>query len=155
MNILVMGMNYVPEKTAIGPLTADMCEDLVIRGHEVTVITGFPHFPEWRVYDHHRGKLFAREILNGVRVRRGYVYVPSKPNPRQRIAYDSSIALSAGLNLFGCPHPDVIIVISPPLQLAAMAEMAGKIWRTPVLLVLQDIVPDVAVSLGIVLPQLI
>lgn len=148
MNILVFGMNYVPEKTAIGPLTADMCQDLVARDHQVTMVTGFPHFPEWRVYDGYRSKLFARETRHGVRVRRGFVYVPGKPGPRQRVMYDSSISLSAALNLIGVSRPDVIVVISPPLQLALTALAAGKLWRAPVLLVIKDIVPDVAISLG-------
>lgn len=147
MKILVFGMNYIPEKTAIGPLTADMCQDLAARGHMIYMITGFPHFSEWRIHLNYKGRLFASEILNGVKVKRGFVFVPGKPNPRQRIMYDTSIALSAGINLIGIPRPNVIIVISPPLQLVVLALAAGKIWNVPVLLVIKDIVPDVAVGL--------
>lgn len=148
MKILVLGMNYVPEKTAIGPLTADMCAYLAARGHSIEVVTAFPHYPEWSVYHGYRGKLFAGEILDGVVIRRGYVYVPGKLNAPQRILYDTSIALSAGLNLVRCAHPDVILVLSPPLQLVLTALAAGKVRRIPVLLVIKDIVPDVAVSVG-------
>ncbi|MCL5026071.1 MAG: WcaI family glycosyltransferase [Chloroflexi bacterium] len=149
MNILVLGMNYVPEKTAIGPLTADMCAYLAQRGHDVAVATGFPHYPEWRVYDGYRGRLFAREVVSGVAIHRGYVYVPGKPNAPQRVIYDTSIALSAGLSLLKCAHPDVMVVLSPPLQLVLTSIAAGRVWRAPVLLVIKDIVPDVAVSVGL------
>jgi len=144
-----MGANYIPEKTAIGPLSADLCEHMVGLGHSVTLITGFPHYPEWRVYDKYRGKMFEREELHGVNVLRGFIYVPPKPTPIHRIAYDSSIAASASVNLLRCGTPDVIVVVSPPLQLAVVALVAGKLWRVPVLLSIQDIVPDVAIQLGI------
>lgn len=154
-HILIMGMNYIPEKTASGPVTADMCEDLVARGHRVTMVTGFPHYPEWCVYDGYRGKLFTHEMLNGVSVRRGFVYVPEKPNPLRRVLYDCSIALSAGLNLFGCSRPAVLMVISPPLQLAVTALGIGKLWKVPVLLVIKDIIPDLAIDLGMLKHPLI
>jgi len=153
MKILVLGMNYIPEKTAIGPLTADMCQNLVARGHMIYMITGFPHFPEWHIYKGYKCKLFSHEILNDVKIRRGFVYVPGKPNPLHRVMYDTSISISAGINLIGLSRPKVIIVISPPLQLVVLALAAGKIWNVPVLLVIKDIVPDVAISLGMLKNQ--
>jgi colanic acid biosynthesis glycosyl transferase WcaI len=148
LHILVLGVNYVPEKTGIGPLTADMCEDLVGRGNEVTMVTAFPHYPEWQVYSGYRGRLFTQEEVGGVQVRRGFVYVPGKPNPYQRVVYDLTMALSGGLNLLGIRRPDAILAISPPLQLALTALVASRFWGTPVLLIIKDIIPDVAISLG-------
>lgn len=148
MNILVMGMNYAPEKTAIGPFTSCLCEYLADRGHEVTVVTAFPHYPEWRIHGEYRGKVFLRERINGIAVYRSYVYVPSKPNTLQRIAYDSSFSLSTFVTGLLVWEVDVIVCISPPLQLGLMAYILGKLKGVPFLFHIKDLLPDAAVNVG-------
>lgn len=149
MNVLVMGMNYAPEKTAIGPFTSCLCEYLADRGHEVTVVTAFPHYPEWRIQDGYRGKVFLRDRVNGILVYRSYVYVPAKLNTLQRIAYDSSFSLSAFVSaLLVGKAMDVIVCISPPLQLGLMAYILGKLKGVPFLFHIKDLLPDAAVNVG-------
>ena len=70
MHILVLGINYAPEKTSVAPFTTGLCEHLAALGHRVTVVTAFPYYPQWRVWDGYRGSLYRRETLNGVELRR-------------------------------------------------------------------------------------
>ena len=49
MRVLIIGINYRPELTGIGPYTAGLAEHLASRGDDVTVITGLPHYPGWRI----------------------------------------------------------------------------------------------------------
>ncbi len=49
MRVLIVGINYSPELTGIGPYTAGLAEHLASRGDDVTVITGLPHYPDWRI----------------------------------------------------------------------------------------------------------
>ena len=148
MNILVMGMNYAPEKTAIGPLTSSLCEYLAQQGHKVTVVTAFPHYPEWRIRDGYRGKVFFRDHVNGIPVYRSYVYIPSRPSTMQRMAYDSSFSLSAFLSALLVWKVNIIICISPPLQLGLMAYILGKLKGAPFFFHIQDLLPDAAVNVG-------
>ncbi len=148
MKILILGLNYLPESTSIGPYTADLAEYVQQRGHDVQVVTGFPSAPGWKVTDEYRGKRFMREVVRGVPVLRTYLYVPR--NPRQtfrRVLFDSSFAISA---LAGAltGRPDIVMVISPPLQLAVTGWMLGTFYGAPVFLHLKDIVPDAAVAVG-------
>ena len=46
--MLVVGLNYAPETTGIGPYTSGMCAALSEQW-DVTVATAHPHYPEWRV----------------------------------------------------------------------------------------------------------
>ena len=39
MKILVVSQNYFPEQFRIN----DICKELVLKGHSVTVLTGLPH----------------------------------------------------------------------------------------------------------------
>ncbi|MBI5676094.1 MAG: WcaI family glycosyltransferase [Nitrospirae bacterium] len=151
MHVLVVGMNYAPEQTAIGPLTTELCEHLVSQGHRVSVITGFPHFPEWKVHNNYKKKILQRENIKGVSVYRGYVYVPSQPrNALQRIIYDTSICISSFLWGLTIRRVDVILVVSPPLQLCLTAYYLSKIRNCGLIMLIQDIVPDAAIDMGII-----
>lgn len=62
MKILVFSQYYYPEPFKIH----EICEELVRRGNEVTVITGLPNYPEGKIYDGYDCK--SEEMLNGVHV---------------------------------------------------------------------------------------
>ena len=46
MKILVICQYYYPEPFRVH----DICEELVKRGHQVTVVTGEPNYPEGLIY---------------------------------------------------------------------------------------------------------
>ena len=79
MNILILGLNYSPELTSIGPYTTGLAEHLSSAGHKVKVVTGFPTAPQWEVWKGYKGRRFMREVLNGIPVLRTYLYVPKDP----------------------------------------------------------------------------
>ncbi len=66
MKILVICQYYDPEPFRI----TDICEELVRRGHSVTVVTGTPNYPMGEVYPGYENVQKADEILNGVRIHR-------------------------------------------------------------------------------------
>ena len=43
MHILLLALNYWPDKLGNAPLMVGLCEGLVARGHRVTVVCAFPH----------------------------------------------------------------------------------------------------------------
>ncbi len=151
MRILVLGMNYLPESASIGPYTADLAEFLVKRGHDVQVVTSFPMAPQWRIWDGYRGEWWRREVINGVRVLRTYVYVPADPRRAlKRVLYDLSFSASGLAGALASGGADVVLAISPPLQLGVTAWIASLFKRAPVCLHLQDLVPDAAVATGLI-----
>ena len=151
MRILVLGMNYLPESASIGPYTADLAQFLATRGHDVQIVTSFPMAPQWRIWDGYRGEWWRREVINGVRVLRTYVYVPADPRRAlKRVLYDISFSLSGLAGTIASGRADVILAISPPLQLGVTAWLAGLFKRAPVFLHLQDLVPDAAVATGLI-----
>lgn len=64
MNILVISQYYYPEDFRIN----DICEEFVRRGHQVTVVTGMPNYPEGVVYKGYENSYRSPEIINGVKV---------------------------------------------------------------------------------------
>jgi colanic acid biosynthesis glycosyl transferase WcaI len=144
-----VGFNYLPESTSIGPYTADLAEYLQRRGHDVRVVTGFPIAPQWKIWEGYRGRRFMREVINGVPVHRTYTYVPENPKRAlQRILFDCSFAASALVGALFGPRPDLVIAISPPLQLAVTGWIVGLLRGSKMFLQIQDLVPDAAVAVG-------
>jgi colanic acid biosynthesis glycosyl transferase WcaI len=143
-------MNYLPETTSIGPYTADLAEYLQEQGHKVTVVTSFPMIPYWQVWEGYRGKLFQRETINGVTVLRTYVFVPEQPRKAiLRILYDMSFSCSALLGGLLAGKADVVVAISPPLQLGLTGWLLGILKHASVHFHIQDLVPDAAVATGV------
>ena len=66
MKILVICQYYYPEPFRIN----DICEELVKKGHEVTVVTGTPNYPMGEIYSGYENGLKSDEVLNGVKIHR-------------------------------------------------------------------------------------
>lgn len=66
MKILVVCQNYYPEQFRI----TDICEELVKRGNEVSVITGLPNYPKGQIFDGYKHGKKRDEIINGVKIHR-------------------------------------------------------------------------------------
>jgi colanic acid biosynthesis glycosyl transferase WcaI len=149
MRFLILGLNYLPESTSIGPYTADLAAHLQHCGHEVQVITGFPVAPYFKVWEGYQNRWFMREVVNGVKVIRTYLYVPARPERvLNRIAFDISFAASALLAGLAAGRADVIIAVSPPLQLGLTALAISRVKRARVFLLIKDMVPDAAIAAG-------
>jgi glycosyltransferase involved in cell wall biosynthesis len=150
VRIVLAGINYRPEVTGIGPYNTQLAEHLAAGGHRVTVLTSPPWYPHWRIDSAYRGRRpFAVERIEGVRVIRGPILLPG---PRQtasrRILFDSSFAATALLASAGVGRVDHVICVSPPLQLGATAWMIARARGARLTVHLQDIVPDAALSTG-------
>lgn len=152
MRVLILSINYWPEVTGIGAFTTYRAEYLAAAGYDVEVCTTFPYYPEWKLPAKYSGKLTASETRNGVRIRRSYAYVPNPPSAVKRIVHEASFVATATLRAAFCKRPDVLLVVSPPLGLAAPAILLSRIWRVPYVFDVEDLQPDSAIELDM-LPQ--
>jgi colanic acid biosynthesis glycosyl transferase WcaI len=148
MRILVLGINYWPEETGIAVFNTGRCEYLAARGHDVTMCTGFPYYPQWRVDDRYRGRLFGREARNGVRILRSYLYVPRHVTTIRRIVHEASFVASSCMRALNGRRPDMLLTESPPLALGLSSVLLTRLWRIPYVLHVSDLQPDAAVDLG-------
>lgn len=148
MRILVLSINYWPEEMGIGPVTTWRCEYLASRGHEVTVCTTFPYYPEWRVDDRYRSRRWQREIHEGVTILRSPAWVPARLTSLKRILFEASFLVGNLARTISAPKPDLLLVVSPPLGLALTARLLGRLWRIPFVYDVMDLQPDAAAELG-------
>ncbi|NEQ18403.1 MAG: glycosyltransferase, partial [Moorea sp. SIO3E2] len=153
MRILIYSYNYHPEPIGIAPLMTELAEGLVKRGHDVRVITAMPNYPQRQIYEGYRGKLYLTEHIKGVIVDRCYVRIRPKPNLIDRLLLEASFVATSFLKALSSPRPDIIILTSPPLLVSLPAVILGWIHRTPVILNLQDILPEAAIKVGLLSNQ--
>ena len=148
MRILVLTINYWPERTGIGAVLTRRCEYLASVGHEVTVCTGMPYYPEWQVYPGYERKLILREKRNGVNILRSWIWVPSKVTSAKRVVFEASFLASSLLRALGSSKPDLLLIESPPLGLGLSAIFLSKWWKIPYVFDVMDLQPDAAADLG-------
>lgn len=137
MRVVVLGLNYAPETTGIAPYTTGVARHLAHLGHEVTVITGHPHYPEWHL---HAGYEHPRPPVpdHGVHLVRVPHPVPGNPSGLSRVWMEVVFAVQAARRLVR-ERPDVLIVISPALLSLVPALLLRRIRGYRVGAVVQDL----------------
>jgi glycosyltransferase involved in cell wall biosynthesis len=120
-------------------------------GHEVTVLTGFPNHPtgevpmEWRSRSR---RLVHKEILDGVRVVRTWLWALPNRAAHERIRNYASFWLSASLTGLTLPRPDVVIGTSPQLLVALAGWWIAWWKRVPFVFEVRDLWPESLVAVG-------
>ncbi|MCU0534854.1 MAG: glycosyltransferase family 4 protein [Hydrococcus sp. Prado102] len=150
MRILVYSYNYHPEPIGIAPLMTELAEGLAQRGHQVRVLTAMPWYPANEIAPEYRGKLYLTEKKNNVKVQRSYVWIRRDRGLRNRVLFELSFVVLSFFQALMGRRPDVILLTVPGLPVCVPAAILGWIYRTPIVLNLQDILPDAAVHVGLI-----
>ncbi|MDR3468658.1 MAG: WcaI family glycosyltransferase [Xanthobacteraceae bacterium] len=151
MKILVVGINYAPELIGIGKYTTEMCNELRRKGHEVTVVTAPPYYPDWRIVKPYSGFAYSSEVVDGIEVVRCPLYVPSLPRAFHRILHHLSFAITSAPAILVQAlkvRPDVVLSVAPSLLSAPAALVAGKLSGAATWLHIQDFEVDAAFNLN-------
>lgn len=150
MRILIYSYNYHPEPIGIAPLMTELAEGLVKRGHQVRVVTAMPWYPGSEIAREYRGKLYLTEERNGVEIQRCYVWIRKKRNFINRVFFELSFMFLSFFQGLQGWRPDVIFLTVPGLPVSIPAAILGWIYHSPIILNLQDILPDAAVHVGLI-----
>jgi colanic acid biosynthesis glycosyl transferase WcaI len=129
VKVSILGINYAPEPTGIAPYTTRLAEGLTNRGHDVQVLTGYPHYPQWK-RDAASFGFRSDEEIDGVRVHRLSHHVPHDLSWVGRAAMELSFGLQLMTTKWG--RPAVVLCITPPLLATAMSAIRCRLtWRRP------------------------
>jgi colanic acid biosynthesis glycosyl transferase WcaI len=153
MRILIYSYNYYPEPIGIAPLMTELAEGLVKRGHQVRVVTAMPWYPEGEIYPEYQGKLYLTEERNGVTIQRSYIWTRRERNLKNRALFELSFIGLSFLQALKGWKPDLIFLTIPGLPVAIPATFLSWLYRIPIVLNLQDILPDAAVHVGLITNQ--
>lgn len=146
MKILVVCQYYYPEPFR----HPDICEELVKRGHEVTVVTGLPNYPMGNIYEGYQKGEKRDEVLNGVKVHRCYT-IGRKHGALYRFLNYYSYALSSTRYIKKIKEEYDVVFVNQlsPVMMANAAITYKKKHKKPVVLYCLDLWPESLVSGGI------
>jgi colanic acid biosynthesis glycosyl transferase WcaI len=148
--ITIIGINYYPEDSAIGLYTTQKAEYLVSKGFEVTVITGFPYYPQWKIREDYKSKPYLfKETINGVNILRSKQYVPRNPTFSKRIIHIASFTLGNFINLFKSNKPDIVISIIPFTTSVLLGWFLKIRYKSKLWVHIQDFEFDAAIDSGL------
>lgn len=146
MKILVVCQYYDPEPFR----HPDICEELVRRGHDVTVVTGLPNYPMGEIYEGYRNGKKRKEVLNGVKVHRCFTIGRKHGIIRRFLNYYSFAFSSTSYVRKWKADYDVVFVnqLSPVMMARAAMEYKKK-HGAPVVLYCLDLWPESLIAGGI------
>lgn len=149
MRVIYLCQHFPPETGAPQIRVYEVSKELISRGHQVEVITAFPHHPHGIIPEEYRGRFYMFENWDGIPVHRSWIYPSPKGSFWKRLASYFSFTFSAFYSIAKSKPTDVIICNSPPLFLGITGYLGAKMKRAKFVFNVADIWPESAVELGI------
>jgi len=149
VNILFLTENFPPERNAAASRVFERAAYWVEAGHQVTVITGAPNFPEGRVYPGYRNRWYQTETMDGIRVVRVKTFVARNEGVALRTLDFASFMVAsavAGLFVSSC---DVVVATSPQFLTAVSGWALAATRRRPFVFELGDRSPASIAAAGV------
>ena len=155
LRILFITLYFPPEPGAAQNRIFDLAVRLKKRNHKVTVLTGFPNYPNGTIPVEYRRKWCMLEKIDDINVVRSWIVPVSNERLYWRLVNHVSFVFSGLINASRCGPADVVYVESPPLFTGVLGRFVAKLKKAPYLFNVADLWPDFAVELGLVKENLL
>lgn len=149
MKILVISQYFWPENFRIN----DLCVELQKRGHQVTVLTGVPNYPEGQVFSEYSENPQKFNVLDGVEIVRVPLVVRGSSSIRLLLNYVSYAVMGSTLGLYKLKNRefDVVFVCQlSPILIALPGVLYKRFNNIPIVMWVLDLWPETLKSVGVV-----
>jgi colanic acid biosynthesis glycosyl transferase WcaI len=152
MRILYVSHYFPPEMGAPAGRVAGLSREWARAGHEVHVLTGFPHHPTGIIPPEYRRAFrrgFARERIDGYDVHRTWIFpAANRGKIRRSLNYASFMASATLVGALRMPRPDIVVATSPQLLCAVAGHFLAKRFGAPLVMEVRDLWPESLVAVG-------
>lgn len=142
MKILIVTQYYFPENFK----SNDLSFELQKRGHDVTVLTGLPNYPEGKIFDGYGLFKNRKQQINGVKIIRSLLLLRGKGGGIRLFLNYFSFAFFASIKVFflNFSHKyDAVIVHEPsPITQFYPALLLKKLQNVPIYFWVMDLWPE-------------
>jgi colanic acid biosynthesis glycosyl transferase WcaI len=149
LNILIVSQYFWPENFRIN----DLAQELVTRGHKVTVLTGLPNYPEGRIFDDFILNRRKYSNFNGVKI----VRVPLFPRGNSRLGIFINYLSFSGLACLLGPwqlkglKTDVVLTCQlSPVMVGLPGALLAWVKGTKMAMWVLDLWPETLEAIGVV-----
>lgn len=148
MRILFLSDNFPPESNAPATRLYEHAIRWVRAGHDVTVITCAPNFPEGQLFAGYRNRWRQVENVDGIRVVRVKTYITANEGfVKRTLDYMSFMVMGFLMGLFE-RRPDVVVATSPQFFCAIGGWVLSIFKRRPFVFELRDLWPASIMAVG-------
>jgi colanic acid biosynthesis glycosyl transferase WcaI len=117
-------------------------------GHQVTVLTTAPNFPQGRLFDGYKNRWWQRETLDGIEIIRVKTFIAANEGVALRtLDFVSFMASAFVVGLF-LRRPDVVVATSPQFFTAIGGWAIAAMRRLPFVFELGDLWPRSILAVG-------
>lgn len=148
VKILFLSDNFPPEGNAPATRLYEHAVRWVRDGHEVTVITCAPNFPEGKLFPGYRNAWRTTETMDGIRVVRVKTYITANEGFLKRTLDYMSFMVSGFVAGFLEHRPDIVVTTSPQFFCAIGGWALAAVRRLPYAFELRDLWPASIVAVG-------
>jgi glycosyltransferase involved in cell wall biosynthesis len=150
MRLVILTQYFLPEMGAPQSRLYELATGLRSLNWEVDVVTAMPNYPTGRIFNEYRGRIKVDEMLDGISVKRFWMYPSNSTRTFPRLV---SMATFAFMVLGAFPlirkrKPDYVFVESPPLPLAFSALIMARAAGAKLVMNVSDLWPLSAKELG-------
>lgn len=150
MHVLFLTQYFPPEIGSTQNRLSYLAKSLVQRGHEVTVLTALPNYPQGKIFEGYRRCLLMEERADGMRMVRVWCYATRRKAVWPRMLNYGSFMFASLLGSLRIGRPDVMLADSPPLFLGLSALPMKWILGAKLVFNVADLWPESAVAMGVV-----
>jgi glycosyltransferase involved in cell wall biosynthesis len=141
VRIIILNQFFYPDHSATSQLMTDLAESLLRQGVEVTALSGRGRYNGGE-------KLQKREVYKCVKIERAWATSFGKKSSLRRVCDYLSFYLGASWKLLRLPKHDIVMALTTPPLIGLIAVFVGRLRGMQVVALVQDLYPDVAISLG-------
>lgn len=151
MKILYISQQFYPEMGAASGRVYELSRYWVNLGHDVTVLTSFPNYPDGIIYKDYKSRsrrLFYRETIDGIKVVRAFSLPTHLRSSIRRTLYYISFFLSSSLAGLFLKRSQVVIATSPSLFIGLTGLLLSRLKGMPLVFEVRDLWPEVIPAIG-------
>lgn len=145
--ILIISNYYPPETGAAANRIEQLALKLQENKYKVSVICPLANYPKGKIFDSYKGKIFHKEDLQGITVKRLWIYPSNSKNILIRIVSILSFVTSLFFYLLFKKTPKKVVVQSPPLLLSFITVFVLSFKNKKIILNVSDLWPLAAIEL--------
>lgn len=148
VRILFLSDNFPPEGNAPATRLHEHALRWVRAGHEVTVVTCAPNFPEGKLFPGYRNHWRHVELVDGIRVVRVKTYITANEGTIKRTLDYMSFMVMGFIAGWFERRADVVIATSPQFFCAVAGWALAGVRRLPFVFELRDLWPASITAVG-------
>jgi glycosyltransferase involved in cell wall biosynthesis len=145
---LLVTQYYHPEPGAPQIRLRALVKELRRVGRRVTVLTGMPNYPDGVIYEGYRGKFRMADEVDGIQVKRIWLYPAGGKNPFKRIVNYLSFTFHTLFYLGLSRRKDIVFIEAQPITLALYGLLAQWFFKVPYIYNTPDLQVEIAAERG-------